>query len=664
MLSKDIGTRPILTADAKALYDLVMMPVIILHQGGEIAYVNDVLVRMTKRPLEEWQGKFLWHVVPQQTEAQFLLRFMQTAAEQEYPYELSFNLDFGDQRTSILWSAVRVRDLSSQKICLVLTATHLETSHGNLQKPMEQYYRELFEGAPVMYVVLRFVEGRERLSIESCNSLFLEKTGYTFEEVYGRRLSSFYSPGSAIFEPTPESHRSDSTIEFHASVERRLVTREGDTLDLLVKASPMFNHIGHLVEVRVMLVDITEQKLIEQELDAYKNKLEDLVEERTNELMITNAALMQEIQDRLKMEQSLRQSEHLHQQLIHNLPKAAVFLFDTELRYLIANGQALGMRGYGDLKNKTVYEVLPPDRAKVMVQFYKAVLNGQELSFERKFGDRSFYMHGTPLRDEKDEIYAGMIVAQDVTEIREAEKRRWDLAMERERVAILQEFIDNTSHDLRTPLTVIKANMYVLQKILHDDERLTRKFEIIGEQIARLEMILRTMLDMSELDRHNRNSFLEVVELGEFLETLAQRFKIKLAQKKQVLLYDRPTAALPIMADRSSLMQALSNILDNAVQYSGPESEIVMAAAVTDENNVVVTIQDEGDGISETDTVLIFERFYRVNKARTTGQGGVGLGLTIAKTIVEAHQGQIGVTSKLGEGSMFYIRFPLYEAGV
>ncbi|MCB0033760.1 MAG: PAS domain S-box protein [Anaerolineales bacterium] len=664
MLPKNMVMRPILTADAQALYDLIRMPIIAVNGDGSIAYVNEALVSMTQRSREEWEGKFLWHIAVQQTDAQFFLRFIETAAEQEYPFELSFYLDVADKRMIVLWSAVYVRDSSSQEPCFLLTAIQMEPSSHDLQKKIERYYRDLFEDAPMMYVVLRFFEGRQRLRIESCNSLFLEKTGYALEEVYGRRLSSFYTSSSSIFEPTPQLHKSDSAIEFHTSVERRLVTKEGDVLDLLVKASPLFDHKGHLVEVRVMLVDITEQKFIEQELDAYKHKLEDLVEERTNELMLTNAALVQEIQDRLKVEQSLRRSEHLHQQLIHNLPKAAVFLFDMNLRYLIANGQALGMQGYNDLKNKTVYEVLSPERAAIMVQFYKSVLNGQQLSFERTFGDRSFYVHGTPLRDEKDEIYAGMIVAQDVTEIREAEKRHWDLAMQRERVAILHEFIDNTSHDLRTPLTVIKANLYVLQKSLQDDDRFTRKFQIMGKQIDRLEMILRTMLDMSELDRYNRDTFLEVIELGEFLQMLVLRFKIPSAQKKQVLVYDKPSTALYILADRTSLMQALSNLLDNAVQYSDSEGQIVMEAGAADENQVLVTIQDEGDGISDNDIPLIFERFYRVNKARTTGQGGVGLGLTIAKTIVEAHQGQIWVTSELGERSTFYIRFPMHKAGV
>ncbi|MBS4535842.1 HAMP domain-containing protein [Clostridium sp. D2Q-14] len=221
-----------------------------------------------------------------------------------------------------------------------------------------------------------------------------------------------------------------------------------------------------------------------------------------------------------------------------------------------------------------------------------------------------------------------------------------------------KDFVANVSHELRTPLSSIKL---LSESLLHQenaDIEIYREFLTdIDSEIDRLNNIIDDLLILVDLDKEKLNLNYKVTYLNFLLEKIITRLK-PLADEKNISLNYDPRDKIQIKLDSDKIQQAIINIIHNAIKYT-PEGGNVGVKLYSDSNNVIVEVSDDGIGIPSKDLEHIFERFYRVDKARSRGTGGTGLGLSIAHQIITLHQGKIDIKSAIDEGTIFYIKLPL-----
>lgn len=240
-------------------------------------------------------------------------------------------------------------------------------------------------------------------------------------------------------------------------------------------------------------------------------------------------------------------------------------------------------------------------------------------------------------------VESAVVVFHDLTEIRKTERMRRD-------------FVANVSHEFKTPLTAIRGYTETLLGGAVDDPKIALDFlHTIERNAKHLESLVSDLLTLARLEAELPASFDTVNIRGLVEEQLSQR-KSTIVERNLHVVNECPEVEL--YADRVRLGTALSNLIDNAVSYNRPSGEIRVSGA-QDNGSFLLSIADTGEGIPPADLPRIFERFYRVDKARTRGSGGTGLGLSIVKHAVESQGGSLTVSSKLGVGSQFSIRLPM-----
>ncbi len=253
------------------------------------------------------------------------------------------------------------------------------------------------------------------------------------------------------------------------------------------------------------------------------------------------------------------------------------------------------------------------------------------------------------IRRESGFISGLVVVIHDVTEQEKtAEERR--------------QFVSNVSHELRTPLTSVRSYLEALEEGAWQDKNIAPEFihVTLGETDRMIRMI-NDLLNLSRMDSGVQQMELELVNFNELVGYALDRFDMMVnSQKKNYRIVREFTERdLWVEIDTDKIMQVIDNIMNNAIKYS-PDGGKIEVHLIETHNNVVLSISDEGLGIPKKDLEKVFERFYRVDKARARKQGGTGLGLAISKEVMKAHQGQIWVESIEGKGSTFYISLP-YE---
>ncbi len=239
-----------------------------------------------------------------------------------------------------------------------------------------------------------------------------------------------------------------------------------------------------------------------------------------------------------------------------------------------------------------------------------------------------------------------VVVLHDVTELRRLERVR-------------QDFVANVSHEFKTPLTAIQGFAETLLGGAIDDTRNNRRFlEVIREHAARLARLTDDLLKLARIEAGKLEVQFFPVNVMELIESCTDTTLLKAARKQIAIEIDLQQGLPSIRGDASLLRDVLQNLLDNAIQYT-PEGGHIRVNAIAGPREVIFTVADTGIGIPLAEQERIFERFYRVDPARSREAGGTGLGLSIAKHIVEAHGGRLSVESEIGSGSKFSFSVPL-----
>lgn len=255
------------------------------------------------------------------------------------------------------------------------------------------------------------------------------------------------------------------------------------------------------------------------------------------------------------------------------------------------------------------------------------------------------------IRRESGFISGLVAVMHDVTEQEKTEQER-------------REFVSNVSHELRTPLTSMRSYIEALSEGAWKDEEIAPNFlKVTLDETDRMIRMINDLLDLSRMDSQQSTLQLEYININELLSFVLDRFDMIMNNeekgKKYRIRRDFTQRELWAEVDPDKIIQVIDNIMNNAIKYSPDGGTITVHLSET-HNNILLSITDQGLGIPKKDLQKVFDRFYRVDKARARKQGGTGLGLAITKEVIKAHGGNIWVESQEGRGSTFYITLP-YE---
>ncbi|WP_297991178.1 two-component system histidine kinase PnpS, partial [uncultured Anoxybacillus sp.] len=257
---------------------------------------------------------------------------------------------------------------------------------------------------------------------------------------------------------------------------------------------------------------------------------------------------------------------------------------------------------------------------------------------------KHFEVYGTPIIGTNDEWKGIIVVFHDITELKKLEQMRKD-------------FVANVSHELKTPITSIKGFAEtLLDGAMHDAQTLEYFLTIILKESERLQHLIQDLLDLSKIEQQGFTLNISVVDLYDVLKEVIVMLEGK-ANDKQIALSCTSNAPICYMyGDLHRLKQIFINLINNAIAYT-PAGGRVTVSIEKDDKQLHVHVSDTGIGIEQKEIPRIFERFYRVDKARSRNSGGTGLGLAIVKHLVEAHHGTISVKSEVGVGTTFTVHF-------
>ena len=345
---------------------------------------------------------------------------------------------------------------------------------------------------------------------------------------------------------------------------------------------------------------------------------------------------------------TLTEERNLSSAILGSMVEGVAVVSASE-RLLFANpgfAEILGL----DLPPKSGSALVEVVRQTELIEAVRQVLKGKpRVEAEIVTGTlRQHFFAATVASVRAAEASGAVIVLHDITELRKLERVRRD-------------FVANVSHEFRTPLTAIQGFAETLLAGALDDPQNRVKFlKIILEHSRRLARLTEDLLMLSKMDADRLELEIHRLSVSQFVESCIETTQRTAAEKNLQLSVNLPKSVPDIAADRRRLAEVLQNLLENAIQYTPPSGQINVSATANG-SEVTVTVSDTGIGIPRADQPRIFERFYRVDVARSREVGGTGLGLSIAKHLVEAHGGRIWVESEVGQGSRFHFTVPVFE---
>jgi two-component system phosphate regulon sensor histidine kinase PhoR len=362
--------------------------------------------------------------------------------------------------------------------------------------------------------------------------------------------------------------------------------------------------------------------------------------------------------DRVRMDLKQRENaldrERSEIELVLSAIPLPLVAFDRESRVLFFNSEFavhFSQATHSTSQSKLIEIFRNPDLLEyLMLGVTESQRSARVFSLRSQTGgnqERIFQVSVTPLSQRQGKVYGAVAIFADITEIKQAETMRID-------------FVANVSHELRTPLTSIKGYGELLQNELNQEsldssgvQVLRRSVDAISRNVVRLTALVEDLLDLSSLEG-GAELQKEWISAGQITQRVLSQFERLKVEKRIVVEED--SGDVRVLADPKRLEQVLTNLLDNAFKYIPAQSHI--AVRWSDEGQRVrLRIRDDGPGIPPEAIPRLFERFFRVDKARARDAGGTGLGLAIVKHIVQKHGGQVGVQSVIGQGTEFTCEF-------
>lgn len=364
-----------------------------------------------------------------------------------------------------------------------------------------------------------------------------------------------------------------------------------------------------------------------------------------------------DITDLKKTTTALKESEETFRQLSELMPEKvsrtdsqgnAVYYNQSWMQYTGLSFEEIKGWGWGKI-------VHPEDLDELNKQWIHSLSTGQNFEMEFRLLNRNgeYRWHlcrSNPLKDETGKIHNWLAAVTEIQKIKEEEQRKGD-------------FIKMVSHELKTPVTSIKGYVQLLLSMLHSENGMNHSelpikatLERVDKQILRLTRLITEMLDLSRLEDSKLELKREIIDLNSLVAETIQDLQHTSTSHKINLSLNFDAR---INGDRDRIQQVLINFINNAIKYSPDKNVVEVNIAQAENNQVAVNVKDFGIGINIIDQERVFERFYRVSGKNETTFSGFGIGLFIAKEIIERHHGTISVQSETGQGSTFSFTLPI-----
>jgi two-component system phosphate regulon sensor histidine kinase PhoR len=358
----------------------------------------------------------------------------------------------------------------------------------------------------------------------------------------------------------------------------------------------------------------------------------------------------QDARDRIEDLRERHQDQALNiqtrQETLFNSMIEGLLLLDANGRIQLANRAFIQLFGVSaDVRGKTILEVLRQHELAELVE--KVASHKQVLGYELKLGglsERWLQINAAAIFDGDGKNQGTIVVFHDLTRLKQLERTR-------------EEFVANVSHELRTPLSLIKGYVETLLDGAKDNPEVATKFlQTIQRNSERLQFLIEDLLTISELESGRLKMNLQSVRLRALVDRVLEDFKTQADAQRVELKNNVPDVAA--RADSDRLQQVLGNLIGNAIKYGRADGHVGVSGHLANGNLIELCVRDDGPGIPPEALERVFERFYRVDKARSREQGGTGLGLSIVKHIVQSHGGKVWAKSELGKGAAFYFTLP------
>lgn len=315
---------------------------------------------------------------------------------------------------------------------------------------------------------------------------------------------------------------------------------------------------------------------------------------------------------------------------------------DNEKKITMVNPAARKILGLNKgVLGRDIIEVIRHHKVDQLLEtsLEKKKILKEELNFQTP-GSKIIRLNFAPIENKEGQVAGGLIVLTDVTELRRLEQLR-------------KEFVANVSHELKTPLTSIIGYIdTIIDNDIKDDTTIKRFLSIIKDEADRLYLLIKDLLDLSKLEAKRGEVILQPGDLNKIVKKIYLMLQEQAESKDIDLKLDIKEKLPFVYLIPEQIEQVLINLVDNGIKYTEPGGRVILRA-YEENNRVVVEVEDNGIGIPEEDQGRIFERFYRVDKARSRSMGGTGIGLSIVKHIIKNHDSEIKVESEPGKGSLF-----------
>jgi len=347
------------------------------------------------------------------------------------------------------------------------------------------------------------------------------------------------------------------------------------------------------------------------------------------------------------------------ERLLNQFPIMAYWL-DMDGTVVLCNQAAKASTGYTQeqLVGKSLAELVYAPRSKQKAVKHEAVLKATgalsvsdvEMEVLPRDGDPiSVRLHETLITDGQGTAVGRLAVHYDVTRLKELDSMK-------------TEFVSMVSHELRTPLTSIRGALGLIEGGIVGEisDKVREMIAIARSNSDRLIRIINDILDLQKLESGHLRINKQIINANDLVEA-AITSVAEIANQSDIRLQPKIDADITVRGDEGRLVQVLVNLLGNAIKFSPAESSVVISAVLTD-SGARFGVRDNGPGIADEHRDHVFERFNQADASDTRARGGTGLGLTIAKTLVELHDGEIGLDSELGKGSEFYFVLPVARA--
>ena len=334
------------------------------------------------------------------------------------------------------------------------------------------------------------------------------------------------------------------------------------------------------------------------------------------------------------------------EQVLFNSMLEGLLLLDYNHRITLANRSFKSLFGVKvELRGKSILEALRLHALEDLVS--QVETHGQVLNYELKLPDineRWLQVNAAVIHDSDGRREGTILVFHDLTRLKQLERTR-------------EEFVANVSHELRTPLSLIKGYVETLLDGASQQPEVTQRFlKIIERNTQRLNLLIQDLLTISALESERIQLSLQPVSLRGLADKILSDLHARAESKNMALINNLED--FQVLIDPNRMDQVLANLVDNAIKYGRTHGKVMIGARRLADSSVEVHVRDDGPGIPPEALDRVFERFYRVDKARSRDQGGTGLGLSIVKHIVQAHDGRVWVESEVGKGATFFFTLP------